>query len=252
MAVLVVCNGMLRAGSTMQYNVARSLVAASGAGNGEGFFTEAELLAMPAEIAEWQRDPLYHIVKTHDACEWLLNAGEHTRICYIHRDLRDVAASIRRKWPQSELMSALDRAVDSYHTIAAGSGVLVQKYEDFSRQPVVAATELSRHLQLDLTPAAILKAVEENSVEHAVERAARLRRSPGALLRRVARRFALGRDHYDSESLLHDDHISETAGATGVWRDVLTAGEIAEIENRFGDWLRLAGYVSEGARGMTA
>jgi hypothetical protein len=242
MVVLVVCNGMLRSGSTMQYNLARSLVAAAGAGGGEGFFTEAELAAMGPRIAEWQSDSRYHIVKTHDVCEWLLDAGEHTRICYIHRDLRDVAASIRRKWPERELMPSLDRAVDAYRRITAGADVLVQKYEDFALDPVGTAVELTRYLRLDLSPEAIRGAVEENSVERAAERAARIRRSPAALVSRIGRKLGVGRNHYDTESLLHDDHISETAGAVGVWRKVLTETESTEIEQRFGDWMRAAGY----------
>jgi hypothetical protein len=229
----------------MQYNVARSLVGAAGRGKGEGFFSATDLAAMQPRIRAWQDDSRYHVVKTHDACEWLLGTPRHTRVCYVHRDLRDVAASFRRKWPQRELMPALGRAVEVFHSLSSAPGVLVQRYEDYRRRPAAAATELARHLGLEATADAIGDAVEASSLARAVAETASLRRTPRSWLHRLAVRLGWDRDRHDPETLLHDNHISATAGATGVWREVLTAAESAEIERRFGDWLRLAGYLPE-------
>ena len=78
--MLAICNGMPRAGSTLQYNVARCLVEKASVGQAEAFVTTDK--AHPrridtAQLAEWAEDSLWHVVKTHevfDALPALLSA----------------------------------------------------------------------------------------------------------------------------------------------------------------------------------
>src|SRR5688500_9700344 len=129
---LVLCNGMNRSGSTLQYNMARLLAEKTGAGQGESFLNQDELDAHLSLLEEWAAEERLHILKTHDlppAASHLWENGS-LRLLYIYRDIRDVAASMKRIWNYEgeALFTALDQAIETYHVMRAmPRGVLWQK-----------------------------------------------------------------------------------------------------------------------------
>lgn len=262
--MLAICNGMPRAGSTLQYNVARRLVEKTGAGRGEAFVTADENHPKRIEtgrLTEWATDDRWHVAKTHevfDALPQLLATGR-ARVLYIYRDLRDVAVSIERAFGASgdELMRRVGEGVEWYERLDAlraahPTAFLWQRYEDVYDDLPSAVRATAGFLDLT-TPDAILDAVH---AECRIETAESATRDARRELARVvvglrkesparADAFAAQVRHAGwavQDSLLHHHHISSRHGAPGGWREVLPEGEAALITERFRDWLRARGY----------
>ena len=116
---------MVRSGSTQQYNVARCLAERTGTGQGRGFLSQRP--DQPSGIdddtlTEWVHDGSWNVIKMHEPHESLgdLLGTKAVRVCYIYRDLRDVAASVKRAFRRrtSSLWDELDRAVATYEHLA--------------------------------------------------------------------------------------------------------------------------------------
>ena len=271
--MLVVCNGMIRAGSTLQYNLARSLVERSGVGRGEGFLLGRED-GFARALAEWAQDSAHHVLKMHHihaAVVGHVTAGRG-RICYVYRDIRDVAVSAKRKWTYDEdrLLEALDHAVKVYYQLRAVEPVLWQRYEDLMRDLGPATAALAAFLGIDLPASEIEQIARECSIEavetvadrytaadhvvHFLNRChARLPQRAKAILHRTGvwwllKRGGVLRPVYDPRTLLHPDHISPSKGAIGIWRTALSAEEIRLLSTRYAAWIRDAAYELDGPR----
>jgi hypothetical protein len=123
--MLVVCNGMPRSGSTYQYNVARLVVAATELGVAHSYlepgFTDMRGDGWPPEVFRgWIDDDAYHVVKMHEPHPTAVGAisDGRVRVLYIHRDIRDVAASVKRVRHRKgdSLLERVGRAVTLYYT----------------------------------------------------------------------------------------------------------------------------------------
>jgi hypothetical protein len=96
--MLVICNGMERSGSTLQYNIARLIVETKGLGRSEGYpFKQGEWEKGAAILQQWQLCSDWVVIKAHSIHPKLesLARDKNTRVLYIFRDPRDVAASCK-------------------------------------------------------------------------------------------------------------------------------------------------------------
>ena len=89
--MLVICCGMMRSGSTLQYNLALELVRAFGVGDAGGMLAQPSTL--PALAAQYPGAQMC-ILKAHVWPEELAEARARApvRLIYCYRDLRDVLA----------------------------------------------------------------------------------------------------------------------------------------------------------------
>lgn len=243
--MLAVCNGMIRSGSTLLYNVVRSAVEFTGLGGGVGFWDARRLARRPTRVNAWVRHARWNVIKMHDVYEPILQlAGDAAvRICYVHRDLRAVAASAKRMWGYDDaaLLKALDHAV-SVHQRLRELPILEFRYSELAHNLDAAVDRVAAGLGLSLSEELRRRVVVECSVPAAVQRAARLPRLWFRLKGAVGRRFGLPLYDHDPITLLHPDHVTG-AGRDGAWRDLLGPELVAMIERRYGDWLERAGYV---------
>ena len=142
--MLVFCNGMLRSGSAFQYNLVCALLENLGPCHRHGRWEPKEKITK-SQLLEWANDEkIYHIVKSARYPEEFELAKEGlAKMCYINRDLRDIAVASKFKWKirGDELIVMLDRAL-SIHTLMEDMNALDmpwclhQKYEDvFSNTP---------------------------------------------------------------------------------------------------------------------
>ena len=234
--MLVICNGMYRSGSTLQYNICRSLVEKLDIGKGEGFFEGNQLFNSQYQFLEWSKDPLFHVIKIHDfypkAVEMSLNGS--VKICYIYRDIRDVAASLKNKDKVNAraLITTLDAAIETYHKIKHVPNVLIQKYENV----VIDIAQAIKQLVVFLGLKASEDEIEWVSKECSVENAKKVMSSLVASARDTQPHTSL-QYLYDSKTLLHHNHISNNSGARGVWRVDLEQEEINLITDRYKSWL---------------
>jgi len=264
--MLVVCAGMIRSGSTLQYNLICSLLEKMGSCEKHGTFDAgAEWLSVPA-LTIWAKDSeRFHVIKDHGLHSANIRPQEQemvrdglVRICYTYRDVRDVAASAKEFWGAREdrLFQMLDQALSIYENLQEIPGVLHQRYEELVGDLPRAVRDIAQFLGCMPTPELIEEVVRECSLEtmetlsqHPVLRVARMvkRVLPFSLngsrmggLRKLLRK-------YDKDSLLGArKHISSTRGAIGTWRNKLTRKEQEVITARYKKYLIRAGYsVSE-------
>ena len=126
--MLVTCNGMPRSASTYQYNLARLVVQTAGMGSAHTYMDfELDKLPgntwSPALFQEWMRDDAHHVVKMHEVHPVVrdsIRAG-NVRTLYIHRDIRDVAVSVKRvrKLTGDRLLETVASVVSLYYDLAA-------------------------------------------------------------------------------------------------------------------------------------
>lgn len=255
--MLVVCNGMLRAGSTLQYNLVRSLVEVLEVGTGEGFFFADDLTKSRARIDRWAEDSHHHVIKIHDLHPHVIDlaANGTARITYIYRDIRDVAVSAKRKFRYrgALLLKVLDTAIGLFEEMQALDGLLWQRYESVVEDLPRAVAEVSQFLQLTVDDAVIDRVVSESSIERN-RQIAESQESPSFLvrLRKTLGKTPAGRilsrlgwnpqPIFDAKSLVHVDHFSKRAGQTEVWRSELNAAERKTLTARYQNWLQAQGY----------
>lgn len=263
--MLVICNGMPRSGSTLQYNVVRCLVDRAGRGVGHGFNSvHAGHAANPGEHAlyEWSRDADLHVLKMHEVIPSLeaLLADGSAKVCYIYRDLRDAAASTKRALGHRgpALLSILTDAVKHYDILHAlrgkhPGGILWQRYEDVYADLRAAIAETATFLDLPDDPETVDAVHDECSIAAADKIAATAREeleryvttlresdpyAAAVYLQDLRRTGGMEtRIWRHPEWLLHYNHISRDKGAPGAWTRALTQSEAASIHERFGAWL---------------
>lgn len=261
--MLVLCAGMLRSGSTFQYNLVSSLVEDNAVAVRHGQVDlKADWLSNP-DLAGWARDEkVFHVIKDHiEDCPHLgsrelemVRAGR-IKICYIHRDIRDVAASAKEVWrlDTTTLWDRLDRAVTTYDLLRDTPGVLRQRYEEVTVDVGRAVREIARFLGLEPTAASVESIVQRCSLE-AMDVFSRSKRFVlyhtlrNAVVRAVpaAQRFGwpalLVPLRFDRRTLVGGQHISSTRGSAGAWRAKLTPEEQDLITARYRAYLLRAGY----------
>jgi hypothetical protein len=202
-------------------------------------------------------------VKIHEAHPLIAETvGDGSlQICYIYRDIRDVAASAKhvRTWRGPALTDRLDKAIGYYEELRSvrdrePSAVLWQRYEDVTADPHRAVRDIGRFLNVPADDEMVDEIVEETSIENAQRIAAQARDSlndhlaklrasdPPAAASLVAEMQRGNIAWTDPTTHLNYNHISRYEGASGTWRVVLADAEAREITERYSDWLASAGY----------
>jgi hypothetical protein len=275
--MLIACNGMMRAGSTLQYNIVLNLIEHMDLGVGQGFFQESQFSNLETQFDQWAKDPYYHVIKLHEICPKSLEmvASDRMKICYIFRDIRDVAVSVKRKFSYKRtdhFIGTLDRAVSTYYEMNNIPGVLWQKYEDVITNLTISVREIGFYLGLDATEDVILAVAKSCSLDQAIKtienmslktrfmdytnkhflpkinRLAKqfpenlkyiLRKTPLHVLRQE---IESPKHRIDKHNLFQPSHISKDRGAAGLWRSHLDAKEIGMLSERYKSWYVDAGY----------
>jgi len=238
---------MIRSGSTLQYNLARGLVESCGLGHGEGFFSDRQANNDLDKLVFWEKDNCYHVIKMHNICPLLeMGQSEGVLTLYIYRDLRDVAVSVKNAFhfKGARLMTSLDKAISTFAEIQKLSNVLMQRYEDVVQNVPNAAWDLSKFLSIDISTQDMSTVVNSCTITKALENTKTLKKRFSTALMVLLRRIGFSVTAYDSKTLLHSNHISETAGAIGVWRSQLEKTELNTINAKFASWLKKQGYSS--------
>ncbi|GIX06362.1 MAG: hypothetical protein KatS3mg115_0765 [Candidatus Poribacteria bacterium] len=258
--MVIVCNGMIRSGSTLQYNIVRCLHTSLN--------LELQLLGALEigeetyqRLADAARSPTRFLIKTHRTRPAVLKLAEKGLIfvLYIYRDLRDVAVSYREKFeaPWEEILATLDEEVALYWHLKPLQGrgkVLWQRYEEVIEDLPQAVRETAVYLGLDADESVVQEVAEACSLQSALRVMLQVRRE---ILRKAREHFStpistraikklieesLGIAVGDPVSLIHWDHISSHRGRPGVWKEKLSAQEVQELTSRYRDWFLDAGY----------
>lgn len=261
--MLVVCNGMPRSGSTLQYNIARLLLEKTGAGVGKGYFQRDQFKRNYDAFAGWGESDRLFLIKTHDAFpyEEEFHGREQIKTLYIYRDLRDVAVSLRKmfKLEGDKLFSALRRAVDTFDLISANDHALMQRYEEVFLDLEHATREVADYLGLEVGDDIVGEVASECSIESvsgntdsAAQALVYFVKSTIAMVARfvklnsilvktgvpasVIASLRLLVTVKDNKTQMHRNHISDNKGGVGVWQEQLDVDTLAIVMSEFKEW----------------
>ena len=263
--MLVICSGMMRSGSTLQYNLTRETAEASGKGIGEGYFDAYDLESYHKKVESWIRDDRIHVLKSHDLPKFILDQADNPGlfIVYVHRDLRDVARSLIRKFPkaESQLFKDIDDALDVYRAATRCQNVIMQKFDDLMNNKKKAVQEIASFIGVTLNEDLTDKIMHATSPEVSqlnvgaanaskslalkrflYELNSRVRIMP--LIKKVLPNYLtarLRRALYpnDAKTLMHSKHISDKSHT----EFDINAPLIEKISIKYASWQKENGYV---------
>jgi|GEM_PF-6228134 len=266
---------MTRSGSTLQYNLVRELVAHHHAGEAHGFFE-----VTPERISDidayWFQDMAIHVIKMHSF--WMpepsdMDSQNQIVRSYVFRDIRDVAASLKRKYPISfdETLGIVDEAIRTDELVREYDPICIQRYEELVAEPEKSCQQLAQFLKLTTaneTCSAITKSCLQQ-IEDAFSKFPRQKekahrrnyeqvRFIKGLVDRLPvrwknslknfgfqdayRQLTKTKSQADDVTLVHPDHFSPTRGKAGMWRECFAAHEQRVLQDQYSAWLEQNGY----------
>lgn len=261
--MLILCNGMIRSGSTIQYNLVMSLVERRGIGEGIGFIDD-EAKVTGETLERYAKSDQIFVAKSHHPLPQIkpfCERGEAV-LCFTYRHLLDVAGSAKTKfdWPWEMVIAGINDGIKVHEMARSLPNSIIQEYEQFTSSLEAAVADLDHRLALGATAELRREIAEEYSIGKVIEKIETLRGAAKrrSLVKQSLKRLGLlplaakvnrilpdsmqYRTVIDSKTNLHHNHISAGQGRPGVSRLCLTPEETDDIINRFGSYLQEMGY----------
>ena len=235
---IIICNGMIRSGSTLAYNLIREYVELLSLGKGAGFLEKENAIIASNKIQE-SSDML--VIKTHD----VFGIEKKTDITYVYtyRDLRDVAISLKKKIPKNDklIISMIDESIKQYNNTKNLNNCIKIRYEKLVEDEEAALRALCTKLSLPIIENTITSAVSNNTIESVLEKSKQRSIKDKILIK--LRNLGIGRIQiYDKTTLLHHNHISDNKGKTTSWKESSHKSLILDIEREHMSWLKENSY----------
>lgn len=244
--MLLICCGMPRSGSTLQFNIAWKTATAGGLGERVEWRSSNDWEHADDELARMEAAPELHVIKMHfppDSVKKLAESGGRVRFVYVHRDLFDVVYSMKTKFNFS-LTHAIERtshALEAERWLLArpADRVLIQDYALLLNDLPKAVRQVAAFEGADLDDNALGAISDELSITSAYEKSRQKTPRFEHLRRKISRLLRRKITFADEELMLHPNHVSEHRGQIGIGRKKLSEAEIAAVKSAFGD--RVAG-----------
>lgn len=232
----VFCAGMIRSGSTLQYQLASSIVEHSGLGHRVKYAPESEFEMV---LDRHTNDTGLKVFKAHVCTGKLYDLAKsgQAKVIYSYRDIRDVAVSAMKKFDKSfdELVNAgwLDQAITDYYAWTNMPHVLVSRYEEMNSNLTQELSRIAVCLGLIVNTETLSKLAEQYDIPAQLQRI-------DALKRRYGQRTDESDIVFDEDELLHHNHIHK--GEVGGWKNQLTPLQQHYLTGRYSQWLLSLGY----------
>lgn len=261
--MLVICNGMPRSGSTLQYNLVRGIIEKMEKGSGEGFFNPQQTRDLYDQFEQWAEDNSFHVIKTQSIFPNIdqLLLSSNVSICYTYRDLRDVAASLERRFKTEgkELYKILDDIIKEYYIIQKLPNLISVQYEEMTSDTQSATRYMADALGLsphssqiqavtdEFSLASAKKKIQKFEFRYKIEDASKkllVKSGLDRLIGRASNIFGVGYTppFFDPKTLMHAGHIAPENSSRS---DYLSPEQIKYITEKYQPWLLACGYVSE-------
>jgi hypothetical protein len=212
--MIYLCAGMKRSGSTWLYNAVRGILKHAGVRDLQaGWITEKEKLLSHRNV----------VIKTHSFDANL--AAQSDVVLISHRDLRDVAASLHRKFKVAFSTEGVRETFDDY-TKWKKFAAYDLPYEQLLIDKISELKKIAAVLKL---AAPSLEKLPYETISNEID----------------AENFTEKRsttERYDATNLLHEGHITD--GRHGSWENLVPHELVAAIENEFRDWMLAEGYLA--------
>lgn len=240
--MLLICCGMPRSGSTLQFNIAWKTATASGLGERVEWRSSKDWEYAKEELACLESAPELYVIKMHfppDSVTKLAEAGDQVRFIYVHRDLFDVVYSMKAKFNFS-LAHAIERVGDALEAerwllARPADQVLIQDYAVLLDDLPEAVRQVAAFEGAQLDDSVLDTISDELSITSAYEKSRQKTPRFEHLRRKFSRLLGRRITFADDELMLHPNHVSEHRGQIGIGRTKLSKAEISAVENAFGD-----------------
>lgn len=235
----VFCAGMIRSGSTLQFQLASSIIEATSLGRRMKYAAESEFESVLKATPE--SDEL-KIFKAHVCTPPMANLcrSGSAVVLYCYRDIRDVAVSAMRKFSMTfeSLVEArwLDQAISDFSAWTSMPRVLISKYEEMIGSIGDEAFRISGFLGAGIGNVDLKAISDDFSIPAQLERIKALRQ-------RYPSMIAASDIVFDDKELLHHNHIHK--GEIGAWRSELPSVQQRFLTDRYRSWLLSTGYPHE-------
>lgn len=238
--MLIFCCGLMRSGSTLQYQLTETLIQKLGRGSGYGWLPSIKNRDEVFNRATETDPESYYIVKIHgynpDFLR-LIEQGKASAI-YVYRDLRDVVTSfmswqntsfegvIREKWIEKVLTDSQNwEALNNIH---------ISKYETAVNNLYDEVLAIANHLSLDVRTEILQEVAEQCSLKKTQKRMQSLTQK---------------NQKSDNQNILHHNHIK--SGMAQRYKKELAPTQIALIETKTAVWMKSHGYELEYSNFIT-
>ena len=263
----VLCIGMKRSGSTLQYNLSKLLLENQFKTKTFGYIHGRDLSKKLSNEDMLKVNFLECIIlKCHNP-PWKVGSQllENHKILYIYRDLRAVYYSmkIRQNCSLDEFILEMKKSLDLYSNYEKDSRVFVQKYEDVFLNNKDALLDISKYLQVKVNDNLITKILKSVSIESFKNNHSFFKKIITFIFRflinTVPKKFIIFLKKIpflpkmilifkrfitpNSDNLIYTDHVSKFKGNPTIWKDKLSNDEISRIEIEFNGWLKEHGYL---------
>ena len=263
----VLCIGMKRSGSTLQYNLSKLLLENQFKTKNFGYIDGKDLSKKLSNEDMLKANFLeYIILKCHNP-PWKVGSQflENHKILYIYRDLRAVYFSmkIRQIYSLDEFILEMKKSLDLYSNYEKDSRVFVQKYEDVFLNNKDALLDISKYLQVKVNDNLITKILKLVSIESSKNNHSFFKKIITFIYRflinTVPKKFIIFFKKIpfvpkmisifrkfitpNSDREMYADHVSKFKGNPATWKDKLSTDEISRIEIEFNGWLKEHGYL---------
>jgi hypothetical protein len=234
--MLVICCGMMRAGSTLQYHLTTSLVEELGLGLRGGNFSEYDL---PDFLRTYQPSNQITVIKCHEYVPEVAKVAQHDQVkaVYIYRDVRDVVVSMmnRDQKPFLRLVRNLPASqIRQYHYWTNFPEVLISVYETIYQNLPLEVTRIAAFLGIHIDPAITQTIAQKYSLDAQRRRIATFDYQSNGVTDRD------GQGLYDPNTHMHIRHIGTAQPRQ--WESKLSSWQVALIEAKTYAWLVDRGY----------
>jgi hypothetical protein len=244
LSLLVICNGVIRSGSTWSYNVCRLLAELRSKRRGEPFqsgYLDVDPLEQFLNGEAFLREGTV-VAKAHapgpTALEWI-RTGRARAVCTI-RDPRDCVASD---------VAFMGKGFDhSLHRVAASlkqlesaqnfGRTLFIRYEEMMNDRLAQIRLIAAHLNIRIDQRELEAIDEQTNIASSREQCGKVNS-----LREDQVSVVYGNHKLDKMTLLHSNHIGTTK--VGRWRQDLTDAQCERVTRLFANVLLIFGYETQ-------
>lgn len=227
------CFGMIRSGSTLQYNIVAEIIELKNIGQRLGWLEYKDF------INDNKKDSKISIFKNHTLLneieEFLfLNKG----ICfYTYRDIRDVCVSFMKKENKTfqEVFNSriLHNAIEEFYKIKnTRINKYVQSYETMFNDTKNEIKNIADFLDITLSSEEINEIYQSVSIDKQKENI--------QLYKKEKNYIESNNLKYNSHTLIHLNHIDD--GMINKYKNILSDEELMLLEKEFSEWLEKQNY----------
>ena len=226
----IFCCGMIRSGSTLQYQLVSEIIRSKNIGKSLGWTTPQDF----QDLYQRENDETkILVVKSHDfiaQATQLSNEGK-AKFVYSYRDIRDVIISIAHKYDKSFLgvirAGHIEPALENYEKWNALTPILSSKYEILSKDIKHELVRICEFIDVDLDELELDRIAGEYTIDKQRQRIMSTNYGSSGI--------QSGGLVYSPETLLYQNHIN--SGESELWQHVLPRLECGIIESLAESWL---------------